>query len=182
MIGEIRTRATAHYAFEAAMTGHQVLTTVHANDALGIVPRLMDIGVETYKLRDFSLVCGLVAQRLIRRLCQKCRLPLRPKVAGLRPELASYLEAALPDQVIWLRGAGCPDCRDGFDGRTVIAELVRPDQHLLELLCAGERQSAWEYWTGQLAGKPFRHHALQKIGAGIVDPRQIEAKLCRLGP
>ena len=180
MIGEIRTRSTAHYAFEAAMTGHQVLTTVHANDALGIVPRLMDIGVESYKLRDPSLIRGLVAQRLVRRLCEKCRRPVPPSKAGLRRELGAFLESTFPDQPIWLPGIGCAACREGYDGRTVIAELVSPDQHLLELLCAGERQTAVDYWRESLAGQPFQMHALQKIEAGIVDPGQIEARVCRL--
>lgn len=181
MIGEIRTKAAAHHAFEAAMTGHQVLTTVHANDALGIVTRLMDIGVEPYKLRDASLLRGLVAQRLVRRLCRTCRRCQDIDHAGLPAATAARLRPLLGDRPVWRPGDGCAHCRDGYDGRTVVAEIIRPDQTLLDFLCVGERQAARRYWLGQLQGKGFSHHAVEKIAAGVVDPLQAEYRLGRLG-
>ncbi|MDR3438185.1 ATPase, T2SS/T4P/T4SS family [Telmatospirillum sp.] len=180
MIGEVRTRAAAHHAFEAAMTGHQVLTTVHANDALGIVPRLLDIGVETYKLRDPSLVSGLVAQRLVRRLCQKCRRQTSISSGDLPADLALRLQRVIEDRPIWLPGAGCPDCRQGYAGRTVVAEIIRPDQKLLDLLCLGERQEALRYWLSSLVGRPFSHHALEKISEGLIDPIQAEYRIGKI--
>jgi len=180
MIGEVRTRAAAHHAFEAAMTGHQVLTTVHANDALGIVTRLMDIGVESYKLRDSSLLRGLVAQRLVRRLCQRCRRQSCLTTADLPQGMATRMRAILGDRPIWLPGAGCGCCRHGYGGRTVIAEIIRPDQRLLDLLCAGERQDAHRYWTANLGGRPFSHHAIEKIIAGVIDPIQAEYRVGKL--
>lgn len=180
MIGEIRTRAAAHHAFEAAMTGHQVLTTVHANDALGIVPRLMDVGVEHYKLRDSSLVCGLVAQRLARRLCQRCRRRLSLDAADLPLDMAARLRTILQDRPVWMPGAGCADCRNGYDGRTVIAEIIRPDQKLLDFLCAGERQAAQRYWTETLGGREFFRHAIEKITDGVIDPVQAEYRVGKL--
>jgi type II secretory ATPase GspE/PulE/Tfp pilus assembly ATPase PilB-like protein len=180
MIGEIRTRAAAHHAFEAAMTGHQVLTTVHANDALGIVPRLMDIGVEHYKLRDFSLVRGLVAQRLVRRLCQRCRRPSSLAAAAFPPDMTARLRMVLQDRPFWMPGSGCPGCRNGYDGRTVIAEIIRPDQKMLDLLCAGERQAAQCYWQDCLGGRAFAQHAIEKIADGLIDPIQAEYKVGKL--
>jgi len=180
MIGEIRTRATACHAFEAVMTGHQVLTTVHANDSLGIVPRLMDIGVEKYKLRDPSLIRGLLAQRLVRRLCRSCRRPVHPARANLRKDLVARLTALLPEQPIWMPGPGCGNCRDGYQGRTVIAELATPDHILLDLMVGGEREPAMRHWVRNLGGRPFVQHALEKIASGIVDPVQVESKVCRL--
>ena len=180
MIGEVRTPATAHHAFEAAMTGHQVLTTVHANDALGIVPRLMDIGVESYKLRDASLLCGLVAQRLVRRLCPECRRRSDLKEANIPAGMAKRMRAILDDQPIWLSGSGCRSCRSGYLGRTVVAEIIRPDQKLLDLLCSGERQAAFRYWTEVLGGRTFAHHAVEKIIEGVIDPIQAENRIGRL--
>lgn len=180
MIGEVRTHAAAHHAFEAAMTGHQVLTTVHANDALGIVPRLMDIGVESYKLRDSSLVCGLVAQRLIRRLCPRCRRQTDLMAADLPLDMAMRLRAILKERPVWLPGAGCGACRQGYDGRTVVAEIIRPDQKLLDLLCVGERHAAQRYWAATLGGRTFADHAIEKIADGVIDPIQAEYKVGKL--
>ncbi|MTJ79754.1 MAG: hypothetical protein F8N37_01845 [Telmatospirillum sp.] len=180
MIGEVRTRAAAHHAFEAAMTGHQVLTTVHANDALGIITRLLDIGVEPYKLRDPSLVTGLVAQRLIRRLCPLCRRPASSCDATVPADLAERLRALLPTDRFWLPGDGCSSCRNGYVGRTVVAETVRPDATLLALLCDGQRQDAFRHWIAELDGRPFLDHAAAKIAAGEIDPLQAEYRLGKL--
>ncbi len=180
MIGEVRTPATAHHAFEAAMTGHQVLTTLHANDAMGIVPRLMDIGVEGYKLRDPSLIRGLIAQRLVRRLCHHCRRQVSLGEADLPVDLAMRLGDLLDDPTVWLPGQGCASCRGGYSGRTVIAEMICPDQTLLDLLCTGERQTAMHYWVTALKGRTFFHHVLDKIAEGIVDPLQAEYKIGKL--
>ena len=180
MIGEVRTPAAAHYAFEAAMTGHQVLTTLHANDALGIVPRFLDIGVEAYKLRDSSLVRGLLAQRLLKRLCPHCRRQVDPRDCGLAGGSLARLRAVLGDGPVWLPGPGCADCRQGYAGRTVVAEVVQPDEHLLDLLCSGHRQAAIDYWKGPLDGQDFSDHALEKLRQGVVDPRQVEYRIGKL--
>jgi type II secretory ATPase GspE/PulE/Tfp pilus assembly ATPase PilB-like protein len=180
MIGEVRTRAAAHHAFEAAMTGHQVLTTLHANDSLSIVPRLMDVGVESYKLRDSSLVCGLVAQRLVRTLCPKCRRKYDINKTDLPLECVVRLRAVLRDQPVWLPSRGCDECRGGYCGRTVLAEIIRPDQKLLDLLCLGERQAAQRYWLTVLNGRTLLHHAIEKMIEGILDPIQVERKIGKL--
>ncbi|HIJ64216.1 MAG TPA: Flp pilus assembly complex ATPase component TadA [Rhodospirillaceae bacterium] len=180
MIGEVRTPAAAHYAFEAAMTGHQVLTTLHANDALGIVPRFLDIGVEAYKLRDPSLIRGLLAQRLLKRLCPGCRRQVHPRDSRLAGDALARLLAVVGDGPVWLPGNGCDGCRGGYAGRTVIAELALPDQHLLDLLCAGDRQAAVDYWKSVLGGWSFADHAMDKLLQGIVDPQQIEYRVGRL--
>jgi type II secretory ATPase GspE/PulE/Tfp pilus assembly ATPase PilB-like protein len=178
MIGEVRTRATARHAFEAAMTGHPVLTTVHANDALGIVPRLLDIGVEPFKLRDPSLVIGLVAQRLVRRLCPECRRPAG--AADLPAGMATRLGPAIVERPFWLPGPGCPRCRLGYRGRTVVAELIRPDHALLDLLVEGKRHRALDYWLSTLGGKPFSHQVARAIAQGTLDPIQAESQFGRL--
>jgi len=178
MIGEVRTRATAHHAFKAAMTGHQVLTTLHANDALGVVPRFRDIGVDSYKLRDPSLVRAVLMQRLLKRLCPRCRRAVDPCRAGLSRDLARRLTGFLQGRPVFLPGPGCgAACRQGFVGRTVVAELILPDQKLLSLLCTGERQAAEKHWKERLGGLSMLDNAILKIGDGHIDPLQIDNKI-----
>jgi type II secretory ATPase GspE/PulE/Tfp pilus assembly ATPase PilB-like protein len=81
---------------------------------------------------------------------------------------------------VWLPSNGCKDCRHGYAGRSVVAEIVKPDQELLNLLCAGERRAAEKYWLERLNGRTFIHHAFDKIIAGTVDPLQIEARIGKL--
>lgn len=108
MVGEIRDRETAEAVFQAALTGHLVLTTFHAGSAVGAVSRLLDMGIEPYVLR--STVKAVLAQRLLRRLCS---------CAGAKP----------PSDDGGQQPAGCPECKDtGYRGRMPIAEMLVPDE------------------------------------------------------
>ncbi len=184
MVGEVRTHAAAQAALRAALTGHAVYTTVHANDALAVIARMIDIGVEPFMLRDTSLMRGIVAQRLVRRLCPQCR-----REAGLDAlpgDMAERLTAALsgildaPLERVFLPGDGCSHCREGYAGRTVVAEVILPDQTLLDLLVAGDRTAGEAYWRGQLNGKTMMDHGLDKVVLGEVDPIELEAKVGRI--
>ena len=118
MVGEIRDRQTAEIAVQAALTGHLVLSTLHTNDALGAVSRMLDMGIEPYLLG--SALAGVLAQRLVRRICEECKTNyLAP------PELvaACGLPAGSSHQLA--RGRGCQSCYDsGYRGRISIHELV----------------------------------------------------------
>ena len=129
LVGEIRDAETAEMAFRAAMTGHQVYSTLHTNSAIGAIPRLLDIGV----LPDIMAgnIIGIVAQRLIRRLCDHCKTPyhaephethlLGPLGEGPRPVL--------------FRATGCELCDfQGYRGRIAIMELLRIDAGIDELI------------------------------------------------
>lgn len=130
MVGEIRDRDTAQIAVEAAMTGHLVLSTLHTNTAIGAVARLVDLGVERFLLAP--TLAGLVAQRLVRRLCPACR----------RPEPATAADAALLDGLEAgervFRAAGCPACQgQGFAGRAALYEVIAVTADLAGLIHDG---------------------------------------------
>src|SRR5438552_14233651 len=117
LIGEIRDLETAEIAMQAALTGHPVSSTLHTNDAPGAITRLQDMGVEAYLVA--SVLEGVLAQRLVRRICTACRVPDTPSAADLE---ALGIEGAADRQLY--RGRGCDECRGtGYRGRTGIYEL-----------------------------------------------------------
>jgi type II secretory ATPase GspE/PulE/Tfp pilus assembly ATPase PilB-like protein len=129
LVGEIRDSDTAEMAFRAAMTGHQVYSTLHTNSALGAVPRLLDIGI----LPDIMSgnIIGIVAQRLIRRLCKHCKEAYEP---GEVERLLMGLAADAPPVTLY-RAKGCPHCdQQGYRGRTSLMEILRMDKKLDELI------------------------------------------------
>ena len=129
LVGEIRDQETAEMAFRAAMTGHQVYSTLHTNSAIGAIPRLQDLGV----LPDIMAgnIIGVVAQRLMRRVCIHCREPYRPddeqtlKVLGVEPDWRGEI----------FRAAGCDECDNtGYRGRLAIMELFKMNGDIDELI------------------------------------------------
>ncbi|MCH2132603.1 MAG: GspE/PulE family protein [Phycisphaerales bacterium] len=126
MVGEIRDRETAEMAVQASLTGHLVFSTLHTNDAAGALPRLLDMGIEPFLVS--STIEGVLAQRLVRRVCDECGMPWRPEPTDLPQGWP------LPDTPL-RRGAGCRECRNtGFHGRVGIYELLRIDEHLREMI------------------------------------------------
>ncbi len=117
LVGEIRDLETADIAIQAALTGHLVFSTLHTNDAPGAITRLQDMGVESYLLG--SVLEAILAQRLVRRICEKCRVPDRPSAADLEA-----LGLDVPTDQLLYRGRGCEDCRStGYRGRSGIYEM-----------------------------------------------------------
>ena len=129
LVGEIRDADTAEMAFRAAMTGHQVYSTLHTNSAIGVIPRLLDIGV----LPDIMAgnIIGVVAQRLVRKLCPHCKKPYKPEAHETR--LLGLADDAPPPTLY--RASGCEHCEyQGYRGRQAIMELLRMDADLDELV------------------------------------------------
>ncbi|MCK4257351.1 MAG: Flp pilus assembly complex ATPase component TadA [Halanaerobiales bacterium] len=124
MIGEIRDSETASIAVKAALTGHLVLSTIHTNDASSAVTRLVDMGLEPYLVA--SSLSGVVAQRLVRKICPNCKERFEPT-----EEMRLYL-GDLAQQIQFLyRGKGCPECSDtGYQGRLAIHEVLIPDREI----------------------------------------------------
>ncbi len=148
LVGEVRDAETAEMAFRAAMTGHQVYTTLHTNSAIGVIPRLLDIGV----LPDIMAgnIIGVVAQRLVRRLCEHCKSPHAAE-AHEAHLLGLPTEASRP---LLYRATGCEHCDfQGYRGRLAIMELLRIDSHLDELIA--RRATAHEIRTRAIQ-KGFR--------------------------
>ncbi len=129
MVGEIRDKETAEIAINASLTGHLVLSTLHTNDAAGATTRLVDMGVEPF-LTASSLL-GVIAQRLIRKVCLKCRETHVPTDF----ELAEMGMKTAPQGAIFYKAVGCPSCSNsGYSGRTVIHELMIVDDYIKSLI------------------------------------------------
>ena len=163
LVGEIRDAETARIAVQAALTGHTVLSTVHTNSAAAALTRLMDMGVEEYLLT--STISGIVSQRLVRTLCRACRQP-----ASMRPEvLDEFTAAGLPagKDTTLFSAAGCTACNGtGYRGRTVISEILVPDESIRRLVL--ERSGASAIQTAAVAAgmETLRRNGLRKVLEG----------------
>ncbi|MDB5471683.1 MAG: gspE [Caulobacter sp.] len=133
MVGEIRDSETAQVAVQAALTGHLVLSTVHTNDAAGAVTRLRDMGVEPFLLA--STLRTVLAQRLVRRLCEACREPCAADAATAR-------RLSVPAGQTVFRARGCEHCSGGYQGRIGVYEAIRIDDHVRGLIAASADEQA----------------------------------------
>jgi general secretion pathway protein E len=128
LVGEIRDRETAEISIQAALTGHLVFSTLHTNDAPGAITRLQDMGVDSYLVA--SVLEGVLAQRLVRRICSACRTPERPSRADL-----DALDVKAPRDIVLYRGRGCDECRGtGYRGRSGIYELFAVTEEIRSLI------------------------------------------------
>jgi type II secretion system protein E len=155
MVGEIRDKETAEIAIRAALTGHLVFSTLHTNDAAGAVTRLIDMGIEPFLVA--SSLEGLVAQRLVRRLCKDCRRPWKVDEEFLQS--AGFDLARLSEGTIY-EAAGCEECRmTGFRGRTGIYEILNVTDYIRPLVVA--RAS-----SNEIKAEALRHgmHTLREDG------------------
>lgn len=131
MVGEIRDRETAEISIQASLTGHLVLSTIHTNDAVSSVVRLIDMGIENF-LVSSSLI-GVVGQRLVRKICKSCKKSYRPE-----KELIERLGIKEED-IIFYRGEGCPDCKyTGYSGRIGIYEVLKIDNQIKNMITKGK--------------------------------------------
>ena len=183
LIGEIRDQETAQIAVQASLTGHLVLSTLHTNDAPNAVTRLVDMGMESYKIA--SALRGVVAQRLMRRICPKCRVPATDPV----PERAAPF---IPAGTDLFRAVGCPECTmTGYRGRFSIVEVLTMNaelEHLIgkgttadqltEAATAGGMHSLWDSGLRHvLAGESTVEELLR-----VTDPPQKEPGKVAAGP
>jgi general secretion pathway protein E len=129
LVGEIRDAETANIAIQSALTGHLVLSSIHANDAVGVIMRLIDLGVEPFLVS--SALIGVIAQRMVRRLCSHCARPVEATSA----EALVYQQEAGEERKEFLYGAGCKVCANsGYRGRTGIFELLYSSDEIKTLL------------------------------------------------
>ena len=129
MVGEIRDMETVEIAIQASLTGHLVFSTLHTNDAAGALTRLMDMGVEPFLIA--SSLLGVVAQRLVRKVCPECRTDLAPGSATLE-------RLGLHREQVFTKGKGCPACAEsGYRGRTGIFEFLEMDHEIRCFLTSG---------------------------------------------
>jgi type IV pilus assembly protein PilB len=132
MVGEIRDHETALTAVQAALTGHLLLCTLHANDAVGAVSRLDDLGIDHFKIGG-SLLAS-VAQRLLRQVCQECRGPIVPNEALLKI-IRKDFRVSIPADAVFYQGRGCKKCvGTGYSGRLPIYEIMTLTPTLAEAI------------------------------------------------
>ncbi|MGL4408001.1 MAG: type II secretion system ATPase GspE [Zoogloea sp.] len=161
MIGEIRDLETAQIAVQASLTGHLVLATLHTNDAASAVTRLVDMGVEPFLLA--STLRGVLAQRLVRKLCPECRHPV-PLSPANRQSLNALGEAT-PEQ-LW-DADGCPACsRTGYAGRTGIYELITSDDGLEQLIHSGADEARIRAHAHARGSRSLRDDGLRLVAEG----------------
>ena len=179
MPGEARDAEVINLLFTAAMTGHQVWTSLHANNALAIFDRLRDQGVDEFKLTDPELITGLIAQRLIKKLCSQCSISINEYLQRgfTLTEDEKIIIDVYGSMIRFPDTNGCPHCRDGYNGRTVIAEVIEPDETLLNLISEGKRQDALSYWLDELHGISLKEHAWLKVISGEVSVSDASDKV-----
>ncbi|MHB0947342.1 MAG: GspE/PulE family protein [Sedimentisphaerales bacterium] len=167
MIGEIRDNETAAIAVQAALTGHLVLSTLHTNDAPGAVTRLIDLGVAPY-LVGASLV-GVLAQRLVRKICSNCKEEYEPAVA-----IRKQVEKTLGSPGKFFRGVGCKKCRNsGYIGRIAIHELFVPNGPIQELISENANLKKIRELAVQNGMASLHIDGLHKVKAGITTIDEI---------
>lgn len=165
MVGEIRDRETADIAVRAATTGHLVFSTLHTNDAAGAITRLLDMGIEAY-LVNSSLI-GVVAQRLVRQICPRCR-------EAYRPEPGTPERSWLPEREELWRGRGCEACHyTGYAGRTAIQEVLVMNEELRGLVAAKAPATALKEAAITAGMVPLIEDGLAKVRQGITTVNEV---------
>ena len=168
MVGEVRDQETAEIAIRAALTGHLVLSTVHTNDTISTVVRLVDIGIPSFLVG--SAVSGVLAQRLVRRICEKC------KTEEPAPRLPFHRD--LPPLQHYYRGKGCPHCYyTGYYGQIGIFEFLKIDTKMRRLIAKSAYED--ELWEAarETGMKTLFEDGLDKVREGITTMEEILAKI-----
>lgn len=193
MIGEVRDKITGDLTKKAVQSGHQVLTTVHATSALGIIDRFQDFGLSRSVLGSPDFLTGLLYQKLMPVVCKNCCIDFN--------ELIQSGKASEEDMGIYKRMSaigdissykikkrnpdGCPNCKgSGIKGRTVCAEVIMMDLEMIQLIGEGKTIELMKYWRGLSDGNPYSlnmrgktcmEHAYQKCLDGLCCPHDVEA-------
>ncbi len=169
LVGEIRDLETAEIAVQAALTGHLVFSTLHTNDALGAVARLSEMGIESYLIAAATV--GLVAQRLVRLLCPKCRRQREPS-----PEFLKALEALPepPAEITCYEPVGCPHCaHTGYRGRMAIYEVVPVDARLRRLILEEKGEETLRDYVRSQGFLSLFQDGLRKAAKGLTTFQEV---------
>jgi type II secretory ATPase GspE/PulE/Tfp pilus assembly ATPase PilB-like protein len=172
LVGEIRDEETARISVNAALTGHLLLSTFHSNDAATAIPRLLDMGIESFLLS--STLELLVAQRLVRKICENCRHSVTKKVSELEKTQKGVGSFFNEKEVTLYEGEGCNVCNGtGFDGRTAVFEIIEMTTEIQELVL--EDPSTSEVW--KLARKQgvqsMFEDGIEKVKEGVTTLEEV---------
>jgi general secretion pathway protein E len=169
MVGEVRDKETAEIAIRAALTGHLVFSTLHTNDSAGAITRLTDMGIEPFLIA--SSVEGIVAQRLVRRLCPTCKKPAHVDTHFL--ETAGFPMHRLKEGTI-CEAAGCEECRNtGFRGRTGIYEILPITDHVRPLIVARASSSTIKQEAIKRGMRTLREDGWTKVLTGVTTVEEV---------
>jgi general secretion pathway protein E len=168
LVGEIRDKDTANTAIQAALTGHLVLSSIHANDAVGVLYRLMDLDAETASIS--STIIGIASQRMVRRICPNCRTAYQPT-----DEELDAFSKELPNQsVTFYQGTGCNLCANtGYRGRIGIFEFLVMSEAIRKMLrdhAGADEMKAQAITEGMIT---MRHDGMLKVKDGITSIREV---------
>jgi type IV pilus assembly protein PilB len=172
LVGEIRDAETAEIAFRAALTGHLVLSTLHANDAPNTITRLIDMGVEPFLIA--SSVTGIIAQRLTRVICSKCKKPYEASV----DELAVLGMEPSETPVTLYRGEGCNHCDNtGYSGRVACFEVLTVNDVIRQLILSKPSVEAVKKAATEAGMTTLRQNALEKVLGGVTTVDEIRKRV-----
>lgn len=167
MVGEIRDIDTAALAIQAALTGHLVFSTVHTNDAAGAIARLINMGIEEFMVA--STIRGVIAQRLVRKLCNECAKRYRPTDDELKA-----LKLKPSDDIIFRKAVGCMSCRKtGYQGRTGLYEILVPNQKIIDLILSGGSSMEIKNAAVKAGMQTLRMQGLEKVMKGLTSIDEI---------
>ncbi|MEP6496102.1 MAG: GspE/PulE family protein [bacterium] len=167
MIGEMRDQETAEVSVQAAMTGHLVFSTLHTNDAISAIPRLLDLGIPDYLAA--ATIEGVLAQRLVRRVCSECRESYEPS-----PETVAAVAGRPVGRTTLIRGAGCPACRGtGFRGRIGIFELLVITDDIRDAIASRASRSELRALASSAGLIPLRADGWYRAEAGLTTVEEV---------
>lgn len=175
MVGEIRTLAAAQLTVRGALSGHNVWTTLHANSAMAALTRLLDLGIESFKLKEETLMRGLISMRLFKKLCPYCRERLidHPEHPAYQRVMDAFGELGL--RQVYVRGAGCKECKGtGTLGRIKAGEIIITNSEFLRLALAGNTDGALRYWLEDMDGRTLKEAAMALMLQGIIGVDELE--------
>lgn len=166
LVGEIRDEETAEISVNAALTGHLLLSTFHANDAATSIPRLLDMGVEPFLLS--STLEMIIAQRLIRKICDICRTSYSPIPKKLDKKFPNWNKFLSKDNLTLYKGKGCESCNHtGYKGRTAIFEIIQVTPELRELILENPSSQEISSKARKQGSKTLFEDGLDKVKKGI---------------
>jgi len=169
LVGEIRDVETANTAVQAALTGHLVLTSIHANDAASAIVRLMDMGIEPFLVT--SAVIGSLSQRLVRKVCSECKEPTDIPTKAL-------VDIGVPPEEVtkhtWYKGKGCDKCNNsGYKGRIAIYETMAMSRQIRESVLRGASTGEIRKTAVNQGMKTLRLSAVDKMKEGITTMEEV---------
>jgi type II secretory ATPase GspE/PulE/Tfp pilus assembly ATPase PilB-like protein len=169
LVGEIRDGETANIATEAALTGHLVLSSLHTNDSIQAITRLLELGVEAHMVAP--TIVGILSQRLVRRVCSACKESYTASTAELEP----FFENPGSSPVTLYRGKGCTRCfGTGYSGRTGVHEYLEVSEEMRDLIISHAPPSLLVAEAKNSSYKPMRYDALKKALLGWTTLDEVE--------